>query len=166
MIPADRPVARAMHSGPADSGEESAAMKNVSRRETLVLVATATCVTAFATAVAPAQEVPAPVRAAVVQLEERDVFVDVGAPHARQGLELDVYRGIEVRHPLTKRVLRDRYVIGRLVIVHPGATISIARLRGTPHRPIAVGDVVETEAAVVQTPAQTPAQTPTQTPTQ
>src|SRR5688500_9199759 len=160
-------MARRVHQGPLEPRRRRRPMTHVRRRESFVL-ATGIVVASLVVGAAAsrAQDVPAPLRAAVVQIEERDVFVDVGAPHARPGLELDVYRGIEVRHPLTKRVLRDRYVIGRLVIVHPGATISIARLRGTPHRPIAVGDVVETEAAVVQTPAQTPAQTPTQTPTQ
>lgn len=95
--------------------------------------------------------------ATIVQIEERDVFIDLGAPHARLGLDLDVYRIIEVRHPATKRVLRDRWVIGRIAITQPGATISIARLRGAPARPLAVGDVVEVDAPAPQ-PAPSPSE--------
>jgi hypothetical protein len=94
-----------------------------------------------------AQDRSGGVRAHVVRIEGDDVFLDVGSGEASRGSELTVYRTIEVRHPVTRARLRDRFPIGRVRIVSPGETLSIARVVATPHWPVEVGDAVESELA-------------------
>ena len=122
---------------------------------TQALVVTALAVVASAGAVAlgdrPASaQAPGAetVEATVVRIDGEDILVDVGGARVASGTELSLYRAIEVRHPVSRRVLRDRFVIGRLRITQPGEALSIARLVGTSTRTVAVGDAAETQRAV------------------
>ncbi len=88
-------------------------------------------------------EVNEPARGTIVRIDGDDILVDVAGAEARKGLELTVYRSIEVRHPLTRKKLRDRFAIGVVGLTQPGTSLSIARVKEKPSRTIAVGDVVE-----------------------
>lgn len=79
--------------------------------------------------------------ATVVRIDGDDVYLDVGRGAVAVGATFEVLRPIETRHPLTHAVLRDRFPIGRLVVVAVGETLSIARLDGTPHRPLQLADL-------------------------
>ncbi len=98
------------------------------------------CVALGATSMARAQE---PIRATVVRIEGEDVFLDLARPIAREGFVLALYRPVEVRHPITRRTLRDRFQIGELEITQPGDVLSIAHTRGGMSRNVEVGDVAE-----------------------
>jgi hypothetical protein len=87
----------------------------------------------------------APVRATVVQIDGDEVVIDVGGARLDGVRALTVYRGLEVRHPLTHALLRDRFAIGVLRVVQPGDSLSIAKLTNTPSHPLRVGDAVESE---------------------
>lgn len=93
----------------------------------------------------------------IVRIEGDDVFIDAGADRVSTGDELDVRRSIEIRHPVSRRVLRDRFVVGRLRIGTVGERLSIGQVIGTPWRPMSVGDTVElpTPAALPEAPAET-----------
>jgi len=80
--------------------------------------------------------------ATVVQIDGGDVYIDVGRGAVSVGASFEVLRPIETRHPLTRAVLRDRFPIGRLVVVQVGETLSIARVEGTPHRAVSLADLV------------------------
>ncbi len=100
------------------------------------------------------------VSATIVRIDGVDFIVDLGGAAARAGGELEVFRTVEVRHPVTRRTLRDRFVIGRVRIVQPGETLSIARLTSEPSRTVQVGDIVELELAGSSAPTRAPPSAP------
>ncbi len=79
--------------------------------------------------------------AMVVQIDGEDVYLDVGRGAVVAGATFEVLRPIETRHPVTHAVLRDRFPIAQLVIVEVGESLSIARVTGTPHRPVELADL-------------------------
>jgi hypothetical protein len=96
-----------------------------------------------------AAQAPGPehVRATIVRVDGDDVYVDAG-DQALSGTDtLTVYRRITVRHPLTKKPLQDRFVIGELQLVQRGQALSLARAKATPSHPFAVGDAAENAPA-------------------
>jgi len=98
---------------------------------------------------APVVEPPAPsgIRATVVRIDGDDYVIDAGGGTVEPGLELQVYRSLEVRHPITRKTLRDRFAIATVRIEQVGARLSIARLVGTPRHAIALGDAAESPRA-------------------
>jgi hypothetical protein len=94
-----------------------------------------------------------PATGTIVRIDGVDLVVDLGTPAAHEGLDLAVYRTLEVRHPVTHRVLRDRYEIGRVRIVRAGETLSVARIVGTPSRDVEVGDEIGPVAPATERPA-------------
>src|SRR5690606_13006378 len=56
------------------------------------------------------------------------------------------WRPIEIRHPVTKRALSDRFLIGELELVQVRPAMTLARVAGTISRPPAPGDVILTLA--------------------
>lgn len=80
--------------------------------------------------------------ATIVRIEGDDVFLDAGEERVSVGDDLEVRRTIEVRHPITRRVLRDWFPVGHIRVATVRARLSIARALGTPWRPLAAGDTV------------------------
>ena len=110
----------------------------------------------------PVPPVPAPrVRdATVVRIDGDDVYLDVGRATVAPGAMFELLRPIETRHPLTRAVLRDRFPIGRLVVVQVGESMSIARVEGPSHRPVQLADIAQLPTPDVATPTPTPTQNP------
>lgn len=98
--------------------------------------------------------------ATVVQIDGEDVYVDLGGTAISAGATLTVLRPIETRHPVTRAVLRDSFPIGRLVVMQVGESMSIARVSGSPHRPVQLGDLARPPA--VQAPVAQAASPPEQ----
>lgn len=92
----------------------------------------------------------------VVRLDSGDLFIDVGDTRVRAGDVLPIYRPMEVRHPVTGRMLRDRFLIGHVRVVQAGTQLSLARPEGPTARDVSVGDVVDTEPPPAPAPAPTP----------
>jgi len=95
-------------------------------------------------------------QATIVQIDGDDVVIDAGDAVVGDAQSLTVYRTLEVRHPVTRKTLRDRFVIGALVVSQAGQTLSVMRVSGTPTHPLRVGDTVEvtTESAAADAPAE------------
>jgi len=93
-----------------------------------------------------AQQPSAAATGTILQLDGADVLLDLGSTVLSRAQKLTVYRGIEVRHPLSGKRLRDRFVIGQLSVTQTGQTLSLARAVEQPEHPFAVGDQVEPEA--------------------
>ena len=54
----------------------------------------------------------------VLRIEGADAFVDLGRADTTQpGERLRVYRVVEARHPATGKVLRDRFLLGEVVVL-------------------------------------------------
>jgi hypothetical protein len=79
----------------------------------------------------------------VVRIDDGEVILDLGRAQVREGEELDVYRAVTVRHPVTGQQLQDRFVIARLRVVQAGEALSLATAVGEPSRAVAAGDAVE-----------------------
>ena len=95
----------------------------------------------------------APPHATVVRIDGEDVYLDIGIDQLAGARTLTVYRRVSVRHPLTRKTLEDRFAIGELAIVQPGAALSLARAAAAPSHPFAVGDRAEGPVAPPSTPA-------------
>jgi hypothetical protein len=92
-------------------------------------------------------------RVSIVHIDGDDIVIDAGADSVKHVAQLTVYRTLEVRHPITHKVLRDRFAIGALSVVQTGARLSIARVQGVPAHPFAVGDTVELAPSPNQPPS-------------
>jgi hypothetical protein len=100
----------------------------------------------------------APRQAYILRIEGADAFADIGqADTAAPGTRLRVYRVIEARHPVTGKVLRDRFLLGEVEVLEAGATLS--RIGGAKEllARLEVGDEVELPQPVEAQPA-SPAQ--------
>jgi hypothetical protein len=80
---------------------------------------------------------------AVVAVESDDLVVDLGAARgAEDGDFVEIWRPLRVRHPVTGRVLTDRFLIGKLRLVQVRATLSLAVPDGALSRPAQPGDII------------------------
>ncbi|MEP7126709.1 MAG: hypothetical protein ABJE95_37610 [Byssovorax sp.] len=100
-----------------------------------------------------AQPAPAPSTAAateltgsVIGLDGDDLILDVGAADGlAEGAVVELWRPIKIKHPVTGKVLTDRFRIGSLEINQARKSMSLAAPSGTLLRKPERGDVVLTE---------------------
>lgn len=128
---------------------------------------------ALATSPAAAQQAPV-IEGTVLMLDGGDVVVDVGkARGVVDGDVVELWRPVKVKHPVTGKLLVDRFKIGELKISQARDVLSLARPQGALLRPVQSGDVVTIAGkapltVVTPTPlptATTPASKPTTTAT-
>lgn len=108
----------------------------------------------------------------VLLLDGGDVVVDLGkARGVGDGDVVELWRPIKVKHPVTGRLITDRFKIGELRITQARDVLSLARPSGALLRPVEAGDVVTiagrgpatvatvTPAATIPTPITKPTTT-------
>lgn len=89
---------------------------------------------------------PAPLERHVIGIEDSDVIVDLTAKDGvGVGDELQLWRPVRLVHPVTHKVVMDRYRIGTLRIVQMHDAIALTRAVGEPAKPPATGDIVVVE---------------------
>ncbi|MBI4703037.1 MAG: hypothetical protein HY744_18120 [Deltaproteobacteria bacterium] len=94
----------------------------------------------------------------VVAVQGHDVIVDIAAGHgAGTGDVVELWRPLVLRHPVTKKEVRDRFRIGVLVLRQVRERLSLAAAEGEIDRPPEPGDVVILPRPVAAAPAPTPA---------
>jgi hypothetical protein len=119
-----------------------------------------------ATPPARAQQTPV-VEGTVLMLDGGDVVVDVGkARGVVDGDVVELWRPVKVKHPVTGKLLVDRFKIGELKISQARDVLSLARPVGNLLRPVETGDVVTIPgkapvAVVTPTPLPKPTSTGT-----
>ena len=92
----------------------------------------------------------------VLQVEKDDLVVDLGGVRgAHDGDVVELWRPLRIRHPITGKVLVDRFLIGKLHLVQVRPSLSLAQAQGELSRPAQTGDVV-----VLDRPAPPPAAAP------
>jgi hypothetical protein len=105
----------------------------------------------------------------VLLLDGGDVVVDLGkARGVGDGDVVELWRPIKVKHPVTGRLITDRFKIGELRVTQARDVLSLARPNGALLRPVEPGDVVTiagTAPAVVATVATIPTPVPKPTAT-
>ncbi len=110
-----------------------------------------------------ARAAPPEVAGTIVKVDGGEVFVDIGrADGLAAGDTLEVFRRIEIKHPVTRRVLIDRFPTGTVTVAEAGHLLSIIDTFDDLDPPPQVGDhVVITSrprgaAPVVATTSTTP----------
>jgi hypothetical protein len=94
-----------------------------------------------------------PVAAAVVEghvlaIEQGDVIVDLAAKDGvAVGDVLELWRPLKLVHPVTHRVVMDRYRIGELSLTQVRPTVALGRITGPTLRVPAPGDIVVIQRA-------------------
>ena len=84
----------------------------------------------------------------VVSIDGPDVVVDLGASQgAHAGDVVEIWRPIKLKHPVTGKIVTDRFRTGDLTLHQVRGNLSWARPVGTLERPVAVGDYVQFHAA-------------------
>jgi hypothetical protein len=90
----------------------------------------------------------------VMALQDEDLVLDLGSARgAFDGAEVEIWRPIKLKHPVTGKVLTDRFRIGVLELQQVRSAMSLARVKGSLSRPAAVGDVVLMNARPVTPPS-------------
>jgi hypothetical protein len=83
------------------------------------------------------------VRATVVSLDGEDLVVDLGAGQgATEGSLVELWRPVKLRHPVSGRILEDRFRIGTLQLTQVRPTLSLAQPSGELLRVAQKGDLV------------------------
>lgn len=98
----------------------------------------------------------------VVALEKDEVIVDLaGKRGAASGDVVEIWRPLKLRHPVTGKIVTDRFRFGSLKLVQVRDRLSIARAEGKPSREIEPGDIVILRKARLDEPKKPkPAPTP------
>lgn len=79
----------------------------------------------------------------IVGTEEGHLVVDIGGRSgAAAGDTGELWRPVEMRHPVTKRLVEDRYRIGRVRITEALQVMSFAEVTGEPRQKPRTGDIV------------------------
>jgi hypothetical protein len=79
----------------------------------------------------------------VVKVSGSEIFIDIGsAAGAAAGREVEFYRKVAVKHPVTGKTVEDRFFIGKDAIVQAGSLLSLVVIKTAfTHTPV-VGDPV------------------------
>ncbi len=79
----------------------------------------------------------------VVALENDDIVVDLAAKRGAAGGDIvEIWRPLRLKHPVTGKVVTDRFRIGSLRLTQVQSTLSLSRADGKLARAAQVGDVV------------------------
>src|SRR5207237_6721958 len=85
----------------------------------------------------------APLERRVLGMEDADIVVDLTAKDGvKAGDEVELWRPLRLVHPVTHKVVVDRYRIATLRLVQVRDALSLARAIGVPQRPPAPGDIL------------------------
>ncbi len=90
---------------------------------------------------------PAPPEGTVLSVQGGDVIVDLGRDRGATDDEvLELWRPYRLRHPVTGKVLVDRFRIGAVRLSQVRPTLSLAHAEGKLLHPVQVGDIVAAHA--------------------
>lgn len=101
----------------------------------------------------------------VVALEDGELIVDLAeARGAKPGDVVELWRPLDLKHPVTGKRVRDRFRIGSLRLTQVRLSLSLARAEGSLARPVAPGDVIVLRRAAPVPTATAPTEIPKPTP--
>jgi hypothetical protein len=109
----------------------------------------------------PAPAAHAEVEGSVLALQGEELVLDLGAARgAENGATVELWRPLKLKHPVTGKVIAERFRIGALELVQVRAAMSLARVSGALTRPAEVGDIVLLPARGGEPAAPTPGAPP------
>ncbi len=104
---------------------------------------TALVILALVAPQAPATAAPTDAEGYVVSLDEGGVVIDLGSERgAASGDVVELWRPLKLRHPVTGRIVTDRFLIGQLRLTQVRSRLALSLPEGELKRPPAAGDVV------------------------
>jgi hypothetical protein len=90
----------------------------------------------------------------VVTIDSGELVLDLGAEQGlREGQQVEIWRPLTLRHPVTGKRITDRFKIGTLVIGQVRPSIAIAKPSDNLTREAAAGDVIVVRGAGVPPPS-------------
>ena len=102
----------------------------------------------------------ADVEGVIVALDGGELVVDLGALRgAHEGDVVELWRPLQLRHPLTGRPLVERFRTGALRLTQVRPALALATVEGTPSRAPAAGDIVVLHRESPAPPAKPPSST-------
>lgn len=106
-------------------------------------------------AVKPAEEARvSEIRATVVALDGEELVVDLGTGQgATEGAIVEIWRPLRLRHPVSGKMLEDRFRIGSLELRQVRTALSLAKPSGELTRAPQKGDVVILQRMVASSPS-------------
>jgi hypothetical protein len=108
------------------------------RRPIAVVCALAAALLALPTAASAAE-----VSGVVVTIDNGELVIDLGSERgAREGMSAELWRPLKLKHPVTGKLLTDRFRIGKLQFGQVRKTLAIAATKDELTREPAVGDIV------------------------
>ena len=79
----------------------------------------------------------------VLVIDKDDLVFDVGTDAgASDTMTLDLWRPLSLKHPVTGKVISDRFKIGQIQLTQVRPKIALGRVTGTPSRSPAPGDLI------------------------
>lgn len=91
----------------------------------------------------PAAVAQGDIEGTVLAIQGDELVLDLGgARGAVDGAQVEIWRPLKLKHPVTGKVLVDRFRIGTLDLTQVRGTMSLARASGQLQRPAEVGDVI------------------------
>jgi len=131
-----------------------------SRSRALAACVAVVCHVVLAPGRAHAQTTDVTTEGMVIDVEKDDLVVDVGLrAGAAEGAVVEIWRPLRLKHPVTGKIIVDRFLIGRLRLTQVRPNLSLAKPEGTLSRPAEKGDVVVLARAATPTPTPTPTST-------
>jgi hypothetical protein len=86
---------------------------------------------------------PAEVQGTVLELDKDDLVLDLGSDSgATENLVAELWRPLRIKHPVTGKIISDRFKIGQVQIGQVRPAMSLAKASGTLSRPAQPGDLV------------------------
>lgn len=86
---------------------------------------------------------PVEVQGVVLELDKDELVLDLGSDAGvTENLVAELWRPYRVKHPVTGKLIADRFKIGQIQIGQVRPAMSLAKPSGTLTRPVAAGDVV------------------------
>jgi len=83
------------------------------------------------------------IEGAVLGLDANDLIIDLGADQGlSEGSVVELWRPLKLKHPVTGKVITERFKIGALEILQARKSVSLATPKGALARPPARGDVI------------------------
>ncbi|WP_437963482.1 hypothetical protein WMF04_27570 [Sorangium sp. So ce260] len=79
----------------------------------------------------------------VLEIQGEDLLLDLGQTTGiSEGARVQLWRPVRLKHPVTGKVVTDRFLIGTLQVIQLRPSISLAQVVGTLRRTPQAGDVV------------------------
>lgn len=101
------------------------------------------------------QAPPSEVEGAVLAVEKADLIVDLGANRGGvDGAVVELWRPLKLKHPVTGKVITDRFRIGTLQLAQVRPTLALARIVGELAREPRAADIVILKLAPGPAPSQ------------